>query len=198
MEVETVIGRAQPSGLGVTIQGGFENMSSFADRFFWARHKANIGAPTIAEKTGCSQGLISNIEKRDAEGSGKYNDKFAKLFGVNAEWLRSGADPQPEGFNGRQARAARLAGAKKGGRVAPMHEGDPGNVVPLHANDQPVWAAGEGAPADRAEFLQRRMVNDFQDYVKIAGVESALGLVDLFPRLAALVNPVKKPERDGK
>lgn len=169
-------------------QGGFEDMSSFADRFFWARHRARIGAPTIADKTGCAQALIANIEKSGAQSS-KFNDKFAQLFGVDAEWLRSGAEPVPQGFNAVEARRMRKAGPRVGGEV-----------VSLQDMGKPRWAETEGGASigdeERAGGIQKAMFAMFQDYTAIVGRDRAKALVEILGRLADL-SSVEKSKRDN-
>lgn len=186
-----------PSKLGVTMQGGIFVESDFADRFYWARVHANggqgIGAPTVAAKVGCSPGLISNLENHGAKGS-RFNDKFAKLFGVDATWLRDGTGPAPKGFKVEEARELRRRG---GGAVRAATA----EIVNLDAMRSPRWMEGATVEdeAVRAEALQKRMFSDFQDYAKIVGQERALALVEVFQRIAALVQASgEKPEGHRK
>lgn len=170
-------------------------MSEFADRFFWARHQAGIGAPALAKKVGCGQALISNIENHGAKSS-KFNDKFARAFGVDPGWLRDGVAPIPDGFNADEAKAMRERGAPRGSRVIPIHQLQP-------HNDQPSWAATPAAAADasddeRATALQSRILNDFQDYARLVGGERAIALVEILTKLGSLVAPAKKAQRDGE
>lgn len=182
-EIET---NTTPSRLGVTTQGVGFVMSDFADRFFWARHKARIGAPTIASKIGCSQALISNIENHGSTGS-KYNDKFAKLFGVDAEWLATGKGKVPQGFDPKVAEEMRKNGPRRGADVVRLEDYAP----------TPRWAGAteEGDKEAQAARLQKRLMDDFQDYARVAGAARAQALVELFPRLLALIQPAaEKPK----
>lgn len=181
-----------PSNVGVLIQEGIFVESDFADRFFWARTRAGLGAPTVAKKIGCSPGLISNLENQGASGS-KFNDKFAKLFGVDPQWLRDGTGPAPRGYDADKAREAR----KKGGGTTGA------DVVHMADFKSPRWALeGEVAPENeeqRADALQKRMFSDFQDYAKLVGREHALALVEVFTRISALVQSAsEKPEGHSK
>jgi hypothetical protein len=190
-----------PSKVGVLIQGGIFVESDFADRFFWARTHANggrgIGAPTVAAKIGCSPGLISNLENHGAKGS-KFNDKFAKLFGVDPQWLRDGTGNIPKGFDADDARETRRRG---GGTVRAAGA----EVVHIGDFKGPRWANdGESIPSEaaneeeRADALQKRIFSDFQDYAKIIGRERALALVEVLTRLTALVQTAaEKAKRDG-
>src|ERR1700722_7262785 len=100
-------------------------MSGFADRFYWARHRAGLGAPTIAEETGCAQALISNIKKGEGAKGSKFNDAFAKLFRVDAEWLRNGEGKTPHGFSAAEARRMRMGGSPRGARVISLAQLSP-------------------------------------------------------------------------
>jgi hypothetical protein len=174
--------------------------SDFADRFFWARTRADLGAPTVAAKIGCSPGLVSNIENHGSKGS-KFNDKFAKLFGVDPQWLRDGTGHIPKGFDAEKAREMRRLYQSPGrGLLKPGAD-----VVSLAAHrSSPRWANDEDeTPAitneeERADALQKRIFSDFQDYAKIVGRERAVALVDVLTRLTVLVQAsVEKANRDG-
>jgi transcriptional regulator with XRE-family HTH domain len=179
-----------PTKVGVSLQGDSFEMNSFADRFFWARHQAGIGAPTIAEKTGCAQALISNIEK--GAKSSRFNDKFAKLFGVDPDWLRSGEGKVPAGFNATEAEKMRKGGfVRRGAEVISLRD----------MTSTPRWAGEPDATAsddERAESLQRRIISDYQDYVRLVGAERASAFNEVLVKIGALVAPVKEPIRDDK
>lgn len=190
-----------PSKVGVLIQEDIFVESDFADRFFWARTHANggrgVGAPTVAAKIGCSPGLISNLENHGAKGS-KFNDKFAKLFGVDAQWLRDGTGHIPKGFNADEARELwrRGGGAVRAG-AGEVVSLDEHRRPPLWANDSDALAEA-ASEEERTDALQKRIFSDFQDYAKIVGRERAIALVEVLTRLAALVQAsVEKTQRDG-
>lgn len=186
-----------PALVGVHIQGVDAEMDIFADRFFWARHRAGIGAPSIAKKIGCSSSLITNIEKLNARSS-KFNDKLARLFGVDPVWLRTGEGQIPDGYDPREAVRLRKQGAS-GGEVIEMA---------AYREPAPRWANANQAPAladdasdeERAEFLQRRLISDFQDYVKLIGPAKAEGFIKLLQNLSGYVSApdVEKPQRNDE
>lgn len=176
-------------------QEGIFVESEFADRFFWARthaaHGNGMGAPTIANRIGCSPGLVSNIENHGAKGT-KLNDKFAKLFQVDAAWLRDGTGPAPKGFNAKEARLQRLHGPASGRRGS-------AEVVNLDEHREPRWAGGDfsASDEDRAAAMQKRIFADFQDYAAIVGQDRAQALVEVLTRMTALVQPAaEKPKRN--
>jgi hypothetical protein len=172
------------------MQGGLFVESDFADRFFWARTRSGLGAPTISKKIGCSPGLISNIENHGAK-STQLNDKFARLFKVDPTWLRDGSGPAPRGFDEKEAREMRLRGPASSKAAG-------AEVISLDDHREPRWAGEELASAgeERAAGLQRRLFADFQDYAGIVGQDRAQALVEVLTRLTALVQPVaEKPKR---
>lgn len=158
--------------------------SNFADRFYWARHRAGIGAPTIASTTGCSQGLIYSIEHGTGAESSEYNDKFAKLFGVNANWLKTGEGREPDGFDPKAVKRARQGGSRRGGRVI--------DFASIAGQDAPRWA-GEQSVAEneseeaRADALQKRLFADFQDYAKLVGPQRTGAFLEVLTRLSTLM-----------
>lgn len=180
-----------PILLGVTMQGVNMTTGNFADRFFWARQRAGMGAPTIAEKVGCGQALISNIEAREGAKSSRFNDEFAKLFDVDPNWLRSGLGKAPEGFNATEAHKMR-----RGGFL-------PGKVVSIRSGGTPRWATGENtnvlegaSDEERAGELQKRLFADFQDYGRLVGPERAKAFVSILTNLTALMQSTKETNRD--
>lgn len=59
------------------------------DRFKQARKHAKLSQEELALAVGCTQGLISKIERGDQEGTGLIVD-IAKACGVRPEWLALG------------------------------------------------------------------------------------------------------------
>jgi hypothetical protein len=165
-------------------------MSSFAERFFWARRRSGLGAPTIAEAVGCGQALISNIERTNAKSSG-FNDQFAELFGVDANWLRHGAGKVPEGFDPAEAERSRQAGqGVRRAAAVNLAEGRPQRAGA---------AEREGATdEDRADALEKTLLSDFQDYARIVGRKRATGFIQVLQKILLLVRPVEKSQRDGE
>ena len=171
------------------MQGKLTKMNGFADRFYWARHRAGLGAPAIADRTGCAQALINNIERGEGAKGSKFNNAFAKLFQVDANWLRSGEGTAPEGFDAREARELRQGGSRRGAKVLKL------------ADLSPRWAeqVGRGASdADRADALQKNIVADFLDYARLAGAERSTAFLEVLTGIANLVRAgVKETERNG-
>ena len=171
------------------MQGKLTKMNGFADRFYWARHRAGLGAPAIADRTGCAQALINDIERGGGAKGSKFNNAFAKLFQVDANWLRSGEGTAPEGFDAREARELRQGGSRRGAKVLKL------------ADLSPRWAeqVGRGASdADRADALQKNIVADFLDYARLAGAERSTAFLEVLTGIANLVRAgLKETERNG-
>jgi hypothetical protein len=160
---------------------------NFADRFFWARHRMNLGAPTIAAETGCGQALVFSIERGEGAKSSKFNDKFAKLFGVDKDWLRTGHGKIPDGFDGPAAKRAREQGSRRSGKIIDFRD---------IAGDTPRWASPkvDGAdPVERAAELQKSLFENFQEYTQLVGADRTTAFLDVLSRLAALMGATKKP-----
>jgi hypothetical protein len=159
-------------------------MSGFADRFYWARHRAGLGAPTIAEEAGCAQALISNIEKGEGAKGSKFNDAFARLFRVDAEWLRNGGGKTPHGFSAAEARRMRLGGSPRGARVISLAQ-----LSPRWA-EHAARAVGTNAP--QADAIQIGIMTDLQEYARLVGWPRTKILLDVLKCIAALAD-VEKP-----
>jgi len=162
--------------------------TNFADRFFWARHRMNLGAPTIADAIGCGQALVFSIERGEGAKSSKFNDKFAKLFGVDKEWLRSGEGKTPDGFDAAAAHKARTGGSRRGGKIIDFRD---------IGGDAPRWSRADNADGDdavaRAATLQKSLFEGFQEYTQLVGAERTTAFLDVLSRLAALMGSAKKP-----
>jgi hypothetical protein len=151
-----------------------------------------LGAPAIAEETGCAQALINNIERGEGAKGSKFNDAFAKLFRVDANWLRGGDGPAPEGFDARSARDMRKGGSRRGAKVLRL------------ADLGPRWVdagiSGNASDAEKADGLQKRMMTDFQDYARLVGAERVSAFLDVMIRLGVLAGASVKegvPVREG-
>lgn len=161
--------------------------TGFSDRFYWVRRRSGFGANYVARQLGCSQSLISGIEN-EGRLSSKFNDAFAKLFGVDEEWLRSGRGRAPEGFDQEEAGRARKAGLRHG------------RVVPFTGAATPRWAAGEGVlTTDSRDALQKSIINEFMSLARILGPEETKAFIDVLSRVSLLVShPSKKAKRDDE
>lgn len=165
--------------------------TTFSERFLWARHRSGLGANRISRSVGCSQSLISSIENTNKESS-KYNDKFAELFGVDKDWLRTGKGRAPKDFDAVEAK-----------ELQHNKESRQANVVPLHTRraEAPIWTrpAGESSShAEQADALQKSIINDFQDYARLVGEERAKGFIELLSHLKTLVLANEEADRDNK
>lgn len=154
--------------------------SSFADRLWWARHRAGLGATRLARLVACSQSLISSLERNNAEKS-RLNNAFAKALKVDATWLAHGiADRAPPDFDAAAARKGREG----------MGDAPPSVVrLPVAPAEPPRWAGEEAeplAPLTGADAMMKGLVNAFMDFCTAAGVERALRLLDTLRHVAAL------------
>lgn len=84
--------------------------STLADRLWWSRKRARVGANILAREVGCPQSLISSLERNNSDKS-KYTGKFARALKVDPHWLATGNGPEPEGFKATEVRKARRAGS---------------------------------------------------------------------------------------
>lgn len=159
--------------------------SSFADRLWWARHKAGLGATRLARLVGCSQSLISGLERNNAERS-KLNNKFAHALKVDPTWLAHGVvDRAPADFDEAMAKKGREGMAT-----------EPASIVRLPtspaASQQPRWNEGSPgeplAPLAGADAMMKELMNLFMDFARLAGPERALKLLETFKHVAALVS----------
>jgi transcriptional regulator with XRE-family HTH domain len=79
--------------------------SPFGLRMFQARERAGLTQMEVREQLGISQGTLSELEGRAAS-SGKTVE-FAKLYGVDANWLSTGRGFAPPGLGDTAAHVAR-------------------------------------------------------------------------------------------
>lgn len=157
--------------------------STFADRLWWARHRAGLGATRLARAAGCSQSLISSLERNNAEQS-KLAGKFAEVLGVDPIWLAHGLEERaPPEFSPTEARRGREA----------MGAGERPNVVrlkPPPAAVDPRWAAealAQHPPLTGADKLQKELVAGFMDYARDAGPERTAMFLKTLAHVAELV-----------
>ncbi len=158
--------------------------STFADRLWWSRHRAGLGATRLARLVKCSQSLISALERNNAEKSKLSND-FAKVLKVDPTWLAFGVtDRAPPGFDEETARRGRMGQAV-----------EPGVVGEAGALAEPRWAeplrppASEPlAPLTGADALMKGLVNSFMDFARLAGTERAIKLLETFRHIVGLVS----------
>lgn len=150
--------------------------SSFADRLWWARHNAGLGATKLTRLVGCAQSLVSHIENQNAEKS-HFNNEFAKALKVDPTWLAYGnPDRAPEGFD---EEAARKRG--KGIRPNPVQ---PPQSSPRWAVDS---VAEPLAPLTGADAMMKGLVTQFMDFVRLAGAERARALLTTLDHVAGLI-----------
>lgn len=158
--------------------------SSFADRLWWARHKAGLGATKLARAVKCSQSLISGLERNNAERSAK-NNEFAKVLQVDANWLAFGTPGKaPPDFNEDDARRGREGMGRNSA-----------TTVRLPPAESPRWAAPEAtpvgeplAPLTGADAMWTKLTNLIMEFARTAGVERALALRELIPHIVAIVS----------
>jgi hypothetical protein len=157
-------------------------ISTFADRLWWARHRAGLGATRLARLVGCSQSLISSLERNNAEKS-RLNNKFADALNVDPTWLAYGVeDRTPTGFDPTEARHGREA-MGSGTDMSPV------NVVRL---PEPRWASDSGSAAAApslvgADAMQKQLVALFMDYARLAGQERTIMFLVTLQHIAKLV-----------
>lgn len=156
-----------------------DDNSTFADRLWWARHKAGLGATRLARKAGCSQSLISSLERNNATGS-KLNVKFAHALGVDPHWLANGGTHnRPTGFDPDTARKGR--------------ENQGSGTGPVIRMPTPAWAGDSHplaeplSPLAGADAMMKGLVNQFMDFARLAGAERAVKLLDTLRHVADLL-----------
>ena len=153
--------------------------SSFADRLWWSRHRAGLGATKLARLVGCAQSLVAHIENQNAEKS-QFNNEFAKALHVDPTWLAHGvADRAPQGWDEEEARGR---GKHKGLRPVRVQ-------LPSEA---PRWAQDEHAqplaPLTGADAMMKGLIADFMDFAKLAGPERAVALLTTLRHVADLMS----------
>jgi hypothetical protein len=156
--------------------------STFADRLWWARHRAGLGATRLARIVGCAQSLISGLERNNAERS-KLNNKFADALKVDRNWLAYGTGVAPEGFDPEQARKGRENMSTDGASVV---------ALPLRR----VGGQNMEAPvATSADAMMDEMISLFLRFARAAGPERTKALVGSLDHLA---NNVVFKEAEGQ
>lgn len=158
--------------------------SSFADRLWWARHNAGLGATKLTRQVGCAQSLVSHIENQNAEKS-HFNNQFAKVLNVDPTWLAYGnPERAPEGFDEEVARK-RVSGTRPNPVSMPKGR-QPGVLQP-----EPRWAvdsvAEPLAPLTGADAMMKGLVTQFMDFVRLAGAERARALLTTLDHVAGLI-----------
>lgn len=158
--------------------------STFADRLWWARHKAGLGATRLARLAHCSQSLISGLERNNADKS-KFATKFAQVLKVDQNWLAFGTPSKaPPDFDPEVARKGRES------------QGDvPATAVRLPSSHGPAWATDSapdsGAPPLEVptgpDALMRQLMDLFMRFTKLAGADRAIKLLDALRQLVPLV-----------
>jgi transcriptional regulator with XRE-family HTH domain len=155
--------------------------STFADRLWWARHRAGLGATRLARMVGCAQSLISSLERNNA-GKSKLSNKFAEALNVDPTWLAFGVeDRAPHDFTAENARRGREG----------MLRGDPAsvpaNVVRLPPRDSaPRWTIDTPVPTS-ADGLQSRLLEVFSAYAEDAGEEVTAMFLETLQHLAKTI-----------
>lgn len=148
--------------------------STFAERLWWARQRARMGATLLARKVGCSQGLISALERNNASGT-KFNNKFADALKVDRSWLAHGDDPQPKDFD---AKAVREARAKFAAGDEPIQAiGNFRMRTPRWMNDEPGASSGEVQISD-VGLLWARLVPQIMELRRQIGPVKLKVLLD--------------------
>lgn len=152
--------------------------SSFADRLWWSRHKAGLGATKLARQVGCAQSLISSLERTNAEKS-KLNNAFAKALHVDPTWLAHGVDDRaPAGFDEVYARRGRESMGK-----------DVPSVGTVRLPEAPRWNDVEPlASPTGADAMMKGLVNQFMDFARLAGQERTLKLLETLKHLAMVLD----------
>ena len=152
--------------------------TTFADRLWWSRHKAGLGATRLARIVECSQSLISGLERNNAKKS-QLTNKFAAALSVDATWLAFGnPDRAPPDFDGEMARRGRLTmGSERQAAVRLP-------TAPLPEPSMPRWMEPTTPPIS-ADALWKRLLNTFMDYAALVGQERAKRALDALRNAAA-------------
>jgi len=156
--------------------------STFADRLWWARKRAGLGAVLLSRKVGCSQSLISALERATSNGGSEYNDKFAAALDVDPNWLAHGDENKaPEGWDPAEARAGRT-------NMSSPRDVVGGGVVALPTAARRPFAVGPAQTLGRADELQKQMVNDAMEYTRLAGHQRAAALIEMLNHVVTFVS----------
>jgi transcriptional regulator with XRE-family HTH domain len=177
--------------------------SSFADRLWWSRHRAGLGATRLARIVGCSQSLISSLERNNAEKS-KLSNKFASALQVDPTWLAFG-DPKkaPPDFDENFARKNRENMGTDPQSVVRM----PRDIPSADNTRPPRWSAEDVpdvlplGPLEGADAMMKDLTNMFLAFARAAGAERArLLLSHALPHLVELVafEEANRQEQVGK
>lgn len=160
--------------------------TTFADRLWWSRHfgpNAFIGATYLAREVGCTQGLISGLELKNAEGS-SFSASFAKALGVDRTWLESGEGEAPAGYNAKAAKER-----DTGGRLFRSKRWQSRDNVTDMPRRQPAWQTeirpdpNDNSLAGRAA----RIIAEFLEFTAEHGEEQADGILKAMNTVKAMV-----------
>jgi transcriptional regulator with XRE-family HTH domain len=157
-------------------------ISTFADRLWWARHKMGLGATRLARLVGCSQSLISSLERANADKS-KLTNKFADALNVDPTWLAFGIEEKaPPKFDPEYARKGRENMSRGGGGLVRL---------PTTSDDTPLWASDSTpeplSPLTDVDALENLLVSKFHSYARIAGPERTALFLTTLDHVAKLV-----------
>jgi hypothetical protein len=154
--------------------------STFADRLWWARHRAGLGATRLARLVKCSQSLISSLERNNANRSTK-SDAFAKVLNVDPAWLAHGFGQAPEGFDEERARR---------GRENQSTERETVRLPPEEPMAEPLprWAEPPSTVVMKSQIF-----NLVIDFARAAGREQAVRLIDTLGELVENVAVAQEP-----
>ena len=73
--------------------GDNQDMDTLAQRLKQTREEAHLSQTELAERAGCSQGLIGNLESGNQKTSSKL-PRIAQVLGVEPLWLAEGKGPK--------------------------------------------------------------------------------------------------------
>jgi transcriptional regulator with XRE-family HTH domain len=154
--------------------------TTFADRLWWSRHKAGLGATRLARMVECSQSLISGLERNNAKKS-QLSNKFAAALKVDPTWLAVGnPDRAPPDFDAEMARRGRMTMGSEPPPAVRLP------TAPLPEPSMPRWMEPTTPPIG-ADGLWKQLVNTFIDYAALVGEERAKRALDALRDAAAPV-----------
>ena len=79
-----------------------QGMDTLATRLSQAREESGLSQTELAERAGCSQGLVGNLETSRQQSSAKL-PRMAQVLGVEALWLAEGKGPKKKNDAGKPA-----------------------------------------------------------------------------------------------